>query len=93
MEEIRNKKYRTVFENGLYRIYAVADFDDVEKGDMGGLIEKESNLSAEGNCWVYDDAMVYDNARVSDNAKIYNCHKRTHILREYLFSLFNRAEK
>ncbi|MCZ2159010.1 hypothetical protein NPX99_07015 [Bartonella sp. 220] len=54
----------------LYRIRALRNFDDVKAGDLGGFIEKEINLSHEGNCWVYDDAWVYGHARVSENAKI-----------------------
>ncbi|EJF74094.1 hypothetical protein ME7_01609 [Bartonella birtlesii LL-WM9] len=34
----------------LYRICALKDFDDVKAGHLGGFIEKESNLSHEGNC-------------------------------------------
>ena len=48
----------------LYRIKALKDFNDVKKGDIGGYIEKEDNLSQYGNCWVYDNACVYDNAKV-----------------------------
>lgn len=54
----------------LYRIQAVRSFGDVEEGEPGGWIEKESNLSHEGDCWVDDEAMVYDNASVNNNAKI-----------------------
>lgn len=53
----------------LHRIEALVDFGDVKKGDKGGWIEKEDNLS--GNAWVYEDAKVYGNATVSQNAKIY----------------------
>lgn len=56
----------------LYRIKAVKDFDDVKAGDLGGYIEKEDNLSHEGNCWVYNNAKVYDKACVFENAKIYD---------------------
>ena len=56
----------------LYRIKALKDFDDVSKGQLGGYIESEKNLSQEGNCWVYDNAMVYNNARVYNNAKIHD---------------------
>lgn len=61
----------------LYRIEALKDFGIVKKGDKGGYVEKEDNLSQEGNCWIYDDAQVYDNAIVADkaivcdNAKVY----------------------
>ncbi|WP_142417291.1 hypothetical protein, partial [Bartonella massiliensis] len=51
----------------LKRIRALRDFDDVKKGDLGGYIESEDNLSHDGNCWVYDNACVYGNARVYGN--------------------------
>ena len=62
------KKYKTVPEGDMLRIIALKDFIEVRKGDKGGLIEKESNLSQEGNCWIYEFAKVSGNARVSDNA-------------------------
>ena len=59
----------------LHRIKRLSD------GKIGGWIEKEENLSQEGNCWVdnnaevYDDAYVCDNAQIYDNAEIYdNAH-------------------
>lgn len=71
------KKYRllkndTITVNGrtLYRIEALRDFADVEKGDKGGYVESEDNLSHVGNCWVYDNAWVYDNTRVLGNARV-----------------------
>ena len=78
-----SKKYKltdeTINLNGatLYRIEALKDFCEIKKGDKGGFIESEDNLSHEGNAWVYDDACVYDNALVtddacvSDNARVY----------------------
>ncbi|EJF88001.1 hypothetical protein ME1_00965 [Bartonella vinsonii subsp. arupensis OK-94-513] len=54
----------------LYRIRALKDFADVKKGDLGGYIEKQSNLSHKGDCWVYDHARVFQNARVFGNAKV-----------------------
>ena len=45
---------------GLYRIEALKDFGNVKKGDKGGWIEKEANLSQDGDCWVYGDAEVYE---------------------------------
>ena len=70
-----NKKYILHHqENGLWRIMACKNFSVqgkvVTKGDFGGLIEKEENLSHEGGCWVYDNAQVYGNAQVFDNAII-----------------------
>jgi hypothetical protein len=49
----------------LYRIKRLGD------GVIGGYIEKESNLSHEGTCWVHDNAWVYDNARVFSNARVH----------------------
>lgn len=54
----------------VYRIKALKDFGKVKAGDLGGFIEKESNLSQEGNCWIYNIAVVYDNAIVYGNAII-----------------------
>ena len=79
------KKYKTKLDpkTGLLRIIALRRFSDVRKGEEGGLIEKEENLSQEGDCWVYrdaevfgeaevyDDACIAGNARVYDNAKVF----------------------
>ena len=71
------KKYKlteeTIIVNGktLYRIKSLKDFGNVKKGDKGGFVEKEENLSQSGNCWVYDNAKVYNNAKVFDYADIY----------------------
>ncbi len=54
----------------LYRIEATADFSDVKKGDKGGWIEKEYNLSQEGNAWVYGNARVSGNAWVFGDAEV-----------------------
>ena len=59
----------------LYRIKACRDFTcvngfEVQKGDLGGYIESEKNLSHEGNCWISDNAWVADNARVIGNARV-----------------------
>ena len=65
------KKYELIpVSNRLFRIKALRDFGDVKKGDLGGFIQKEENLSQFGDCWVYDMARVYDNAHVCGNAKI-----------------------
>ena len=60
-----------VYGTALHRIKALKDFGNVKKGELGGYVESEHNLSQEGNCWVYDNAKVYDNAEVYDNAKVY----------------------
>ena len=73
------KKYKilrndTIIYKGvkLYRIQALKSFNDVEKGDLGGYIQKHQNLSHDGNCWVYDSAKVFGEALVEDNAEIHN---------------------
>ena len=56
------------FGHKLFQIKALISFGDVEKGDIGGWIEKEENLDQEGNAWVYGDAKVCGNAWVYGNA-------------------------
>ena len=55
----------------LYRVEALKDFWNVKKGQLGGYIEKEDNLSQSGTCWVYDNASVYEDAQVYGNARVY----------------------
>lgn len=55
----------------VYRIQALRDFAHVRKGDLGGYLACEENLSQEGDCWVADNAAVLTtDIRVSDNAQI-----------------------
>ena len=60
-----------VEDRTLYRIKALIDFSDIKAGDLGGYIEKEDNLSHEGNCWVYNKAIVSGKAWVCGNARVY----------------------
>ena len=55
----------------LNRIIALRDFGEVKKGDLGGFIEKESNLAHDWNCWIYNDAVVRDDAMVCGEARVY----------------------
>jgi len=55
----------------LYRIRALKDFHNVKKGETGGYIESERNLSHEGEAWVYGNACVSGDARISDDAWVY----------------------
>ena len=52
----------------LFQIKALVAFGNVSKDELGGWIEKEGNLSQDGDAWVYGNAMVYGNARVYGNA-------------------------
>ena len=71
-----SKKYKLtsetkeVFGVKLHRIEALMDFDDVEKGDKGGWIEKETNLDNDGNAWISDDARVSGDAKVFGDARV-----------------------
>lgn len=70
------KKYKFTEETRIYngrllhRIVAIRDFPSIIAGTKGGWIEKEDNLSHEGDCWVSDEAIVCDKACVFDNAKV-----------------------
>ncbi len=55
----------------LYRIRALKDFNSVKKGDLGGYIEKESNLSHDGNYWVGENARAFGNAQVFDYSMVF----------------------
>ena len=73
---MKAKKYKlteetiNVNDRTLYRIESLKDFSNVKKGDKGGFVEKESNLSHYGDCWICDNAMVYDNALVYGKARV-----------------------
>ena len=73
------KKYRLlkdetikIGDRVLYRIEAVRSFSYANKGDRGGFIESEKNLSHSDNAWVFDNARVYGDARVCGNAMVYD---------------------
>ena len=65
----------------LRRIRAVRRFTQAEAGEMGGWIQKEENLSHDGDCWVGREAIVCnwarvtDDALVSDHAQVYHSAK------------------
>ena len=70
-----DKKYEMIESNikGLYRVKALKDFGYVKKGDIGGYVQNEHNLSHEGYCWAYDNAKVYNEARIYGNSEISGC--------------------
>ena len=60
----------------LYRIRACISFtttsgDEVKAGDLGGFVEKESNLSHNGKAWVWGNAKVWGNAEVCGDAEVW----------------------
>lgn len=64
----------TIEFNGrtLYRIRALKDFGCIKAGQLGGFIEKESNLSQAEYCWIFDNAKVYGDALVSNDARVFD---------------------
>ena len=48
----------TIMGRTLHRIHALKSFGNVKKGDLGGWVESEENLSQEGECWIYDLTML-----------------------------------
>ena len=75
-EILMDKKNTIEFEGRtLYRIRALRDFNDVKKGDLGGYVEAESNLSQEGDCWIYNNAKSMDNSRMYGNSRMYDDSK------------------
>ncbi len=60
---------KVIAGKNLFRIEATVDFNVVKKGDKGGWVEKESNIS--GNAWVSGNARVYGDAEVSGDARVY----------------------
>ena len=60
----------TMFGIELFRIKALISFGNVKKGELGGYVEKEENLSHSGDAWVYGDARVSGDARVYGDARV-----------------------
>ena len=56
----------------LHRIRAIRNFGNVKKGDLGGFIEKEDNLSHLDDAWIYGNARVYGNAEIFDNVRVFD---------------------
>ena len=54
----------------LHRVKALVAFANVAAGEIGGWVEKEANLSQNGDAWVSGNALVSGNARVSGNASV-----------------------
>lgn len=66
--ETKYELYRK--EGGFWRIRALRSFGSVRKGDLGGFVRYEYNLSQSGNCWVGGNAKVFEDARIDDNALV-----------------------
>ena len=104
-EILKNGKCFNIGNHTLYRIKALRSFGSVKKGDIGGFVESERNLSHDGNCWIFREAKVYGDAQVFDNAWITNAAEvsddakvfgKAHVFGDALVSdnamVFNNAE-
>ena len=70
--KLRKKHFVTLADGTkLYQIKALKNFGNVIKGDLGGYVESEENLSQEGEAWVYNKAKVYGQARVFGDAWVF----------------------
>lgn len=62
----------------LYQIRALREIQNermivsIKKGELGGYVESEKNLSQEGNSWISQSARVYENALVKDGSLVGN---------------------
>ena len=72
MKKFKLTEEQTTLPNGVvvYRIEALKDFASIKEGEKGGWIEKENNLSQNGDCWVRENAEIRENAEVYENALV-----------------------
>lgn len=98
------KKYRlteaiktTLDGRTLHRIEALRNIENqgeilVHRGDIGGFVESESNLSHDGTCWIYDYSEARGNAKIMHDAKISGCSKVVgHAMVEHNAVINNRS--
>lgn len=48
------------------------ELSSINRGDLGGWLEHEDNLSHAGDCWVYPDAIVRGQARVEGHSRLHD---------------------
>ena len=68
--ELTSESIVNIFGKKLFRIKALIEFGNVKEGELGGFVEKEENLSHDGNAWVYENAKVYGDAEVYGDARV-----------------------
>lgn len=76
-------KFIKVDGKKLYRIEALKDFSGVTRGDLGGYVESEKNLSQMGEAWVSGSARVYGSACVCGSARVYGSARVSDSARVY----------
>ena len=67
--ELTTEFITNMFEKKLFRIKALVEFGNVKAGELGGYVEKEENVSQDGNAWVSGDAEVSGKERVYVDAR------------------------
>lgn len=72
---VESKKVKSPFGivTEVFRVKALKDFEcpiPIAKGDLGGWIESENNLSQEGNCWIMDNAICLGNGKITENVLV-----------------------
>ena len=72
---------KVVFGRKLFRIKALVSFGNVEKGEIGGYVEKEKNLSHDGDAWVSGDAEVSGDANWAMVKGFGSCNRTTTFFR------------
>ena len=65
--ELTSEFITNIFGTKLFRIKALCEFGNVKAGELGGFLEKEENLSNDGDAWVYGNASVSGDAWVYGN--------------------------
>lgn len=63
-------KYKFTGETKTERGIVLRRIQRLSDGLVGGWVESESNLSHDGEAWVYGEAVVYGKARVFGEAQI-----------------------
>lgn len=72
--ELTSEFVTNIFGTKMFRIKALIAFGNVKEGEVGGFVEKEENLSNDGDAWVYGNAKVCGDAEVCGNADYATVH-------------------
>lgn len=67
--KLRRDLTKTINGIRLYRIECTRDFDEIKKGQIGGFVQRATNIR--GNGWVGGNAKIYENAVVCNRARVY----------------------
>lgn len=82
--ELLKDDYKEVYRFKLYRIRALKDFGDVKKGEVGGYIEKEENLSQKKILVGYTKKREYSTVRKYTEKRKYAIKQKYMAKQKYL---------